>query len=41
MAALFRFVGGQVINDKLAGDGYQLSNDMIMTIYRGKKSDNV
>jgi hypothetical protein len=38
--AILQFVGEQVINDKLTGDGFFLSNDNIMTIYTGQKPDN-
>ncbi len=36
---ILRFIGQQVVKDKLAGDGYALFNDMIMTIYSGKRPD--
>lgn len=35
--AILNFIGQQLVNDRLAGDGYFLSNDTIMTIYSGKK----
>ena len=38
---ILRFIGEQVVKDKLAGNGYALFNDMIMTIYSGKKPDDV
>ncbi|WP_020607044.1 hypothetical protein [Spirosoma spitsbergense] len=37
--AILRLIGQQVINDKLAGDGYYLFNDQTMTVYSGKKPD--
>jgi len=39
--AILRFIGKQVVTDKLTGDGYALVNDMIMTVYSGKKPYNV
>ncbi len=39
--SILKFISEQVINDKLAGKGYALSNGMIMTIYSGKRPDNV
>lgn len=38
---ILRFIGQQVVNDKLAGYGYFLFNDQIMTIYKGKNPDIV
>lgn len=38
---ILRFIGEQVVKDRLAGVGYALFNDMIMTIYSGKKPDTV
>ncbi len=38
---ILRFIGQQVVNDKLSGDGYFLFNDQIMAIYEGKNPDNV
>ncbi len=36
--AILEFIGGQVITDKLAGEGYVgIEQDNIMTIYRGRK----
>ncbi|WP_020607329.1 hypothetical protein [Spirosoma spitsbergense] len=36
---MLRFIGQQVVNDKLSGHGYFLFNDQIMTIYKGKNPD--
>lgn len=35
--ATLQFIGEQVVNDKLSGEGYFRYNDNIMTIYRGRK----
>ncbi|MBC7571859.1 MAG: hypothetical protein H7319_19335 [Spirosoma sp.] len=37
--AILRLIGQRVINDKLAGNGYLLFGDQIMTIYSGKNPD--
>ena len=34
---ILRYIGEQVTKDKLTGDGYALFNEMVMTIYSGKK----
>lgn len=39
--SILQFISEQVIHDKLAGKGYALSNAMVMTVYSGKKPDNV
>lgn len=39
--AILRFIGQQVVNDKLSGNGYFLFNDQIMSIYPGKNPDAV
>lgn len=33
---MLRYIGRQVINDRLSGDGYFLFDDSILTIYSGK-----
>jgi len=33
---LLRFIGAQIVKDKLAGDGYVLINDSIMEICKGR-----
>ena len=38
---VLRFIGQQVVNDKLSGHGYFLFNDQIMTIYNGKNPDAI
>ncbi|WP_373331510.1 hypothetical protein [Salmonirosea aquatica] len=36
---ILRFIGQQVINDKLSGNGYFIFDDQIMSICRGKNPD--
>ena len=37
--AILGFIGHQVVNDKLSGNGYFMFDDQIMSICRGKNPD--